>query len=121
MRLHHVAVIVSDLERSARFYEGVLSLVRDTRPDLGFPGIFYALGNGQQLHLMQIDNPYRETVRPDHGGRDLHFALTMNDLDSLIAKLDREGVLYTKSRSGRAAIFFRDPDGNAIEVVKGEA
>jgi len=118
MRLHHVAIIVSNLERSARFYEGVLGLARDLRPDLGFPGIFYSLGGGQQLHLMQIDNPYQQASRPAHGGRDLHFALTTGDLEGLIGRLDREGVQYTKSRSGRAAIFFRDPDGNAIEVVQ---
>lgn len=120
MRLHHVAIIVEDLERSARFYEGVLALARDPRPDLGFPGLFYALGGGQQLHLMQIDNPYHETARPLHGGRDLHFALVTGDLDGLIDRLDRESIQYTRSRSGRAAIFFRDPDGNAIEAIGGE-
>jgi len=121
MQLHHVAIIVSDMERSARFYEGVLGLVREPRPDLGFPGIFYALGGGQQLHLMQIDDPCQGYVKPDHGGRDRHFALATDDLGVLIERLDREGVQYTRSRSGRAAIFFRDPDGNAIEAVKREA
>lgn len=117
MRLHHVAIIVEDMERSARFYDGVLGLARDPRPDLGFPGIFYSLGNGQQLHLMQIDNPYEGNTRPAHGGLDLHFALATGDLDGLIERLDREAIEYTRSRSGRAAIFFRDPDGNAIEVI----
>lgn len=118
MQLHHVAIIVSDMERSARFYEGGLGLVRDPRPDLGFPGIFYALGGGQQLHLMQIDDPYRGCEKPTHGGRDFHVALSTPDLDGLTAMLEGEGIVYTRSRSGRAAIFFRDPDGNAIEVVK---
>lgn len=118
MRLHHVAVIVGDLERAAGFYEGVLGLVREARPDLGFPGIFYSLGEGQQLHLMQVANPYEDCVRPDHGGRDCHLALTTDALSALVSRLNREGVAHTRSKSGRNAIFFRDPDGNAIEVVQ---
>jgi len=118
MRLHHVAIIVGDLDRSSRFYEGVLGLRLDPRPDLGFPGFFYALGNGQQLHLMQIDDPYDGCEKPSHGGRDHHFALTTDNLESLIDRLDAQSIIYTKSRSGRAAIFFRDPDGNAIEVIQ---
>jgi len=118
MRLHHVAVIVDDLDRSAVFYEKMLGLKRDERPDLGFPGLFYSLGGGQQLHLMQIDDPYHGYEQPQHGGRDFHFALAMDDLSSLVFVLDQAGVGYTRSRSGRAAIFFRDPDGNAIEIVQ---
>ena len=118
MRLHHVAIIVSDLERSALFYEQVIGLERDVRPDLGFPGLFYGLGGGQQLHLMQIDDPCDGHLKPEHGGRDHHFALSIDSLDGLTSRLDEAGVLYTKSRSGRAAIFFRDPNGNAIEIVQ---
>ncbi len=117
MYLHHVTLIVSDLDRSIAFYEGVLGLIRESRPDLGFPGLFYSLGNGQQLHLMQIDYPYDGCERPAHGGRDYHFALAVDDLDSFTARLNEASIIYTRSRSGRAAIFFRDPDGNAIEVI----
>ncbi len=118
MHLHHVAVIVGDLDRASRFYEGVLGLKRDARPDLGFPGLFYSLGHGQQLHLMQIDDPCEACGRPSHGGRDYHFALASDDLESLMARLKEQSILYTRSRSGRAAIFFRDPDGNAVEVIQ---
>jgi len=118
MQLHHVAIIVSDLEASALFYESLLGLARDKRPDLGFPGLFYSLGGGQQLHLMQIENPYDGCDQPTHGGRDHHFALATQDLDSLLSRLNEAEVTYTKSRSGRAAVFFRDLDGNAIEVIQ---
>jgi len=118
MQLHHVTIIVSDLEIAARFYEDVLGLERERRPDLGFQGLFYALGDGQQLHLMQIENPYAGCKQPEHGGRDYHFALLTDDLEALIARLEGEGIDYSRSCSGRAAIFFRDPDGNAIEVVR---
>jgi glyoxylase I family protein len=118
MRLHHAGLIVSDLEAAAAFYEGVLGLCRDARPDLGFPGIFYALDGGAQLHLMQIANPYRGVALPAHGGRDRHLALAVPDLEAIRARLDAAGIDYTPSRSGRAALFCRDPDGNAIELCQ---
>jgi len=118
MRLHHVAVIVSNLDRSALFYEQLLGLEREPRPDLGFPGLFYGLGNGQQLHLMQIDDPCDGHLKPEHGGRDHHFALAVDALDRAVEKLEQADVTYTMSRSGRAALFCRDPDGNAIEIIQ---
>lgn len=118
MRLLHIALIVADLERSAGFYEGALGLARDPRPDLGFEGIFYRLGAGQQIHLMRLHDPYRDSERPAHGGRDNHLALAVDDLKALRARLDAAGIPYTESRSGRAAIFCRDPDGHAIELCQ---
>ncbi len=44
--------------------------------------------------------------------------MTVRDLDSLIADLEAAGVAYTLSRSGRRALFCRDPDGNALEFVE---
>ncbi len=45
------------------------------RPDLPYPGEWYELGGGQQLHLMKLPNPDAGSVRPEHGGRDHHLAL----------------------------------------------
>jgi len=118
MRLHHVALIVSDLEAAAAFYEGVLGLSRDMRPDLGFPGIFYALDGGGQIHLMRIDDPYTGCAMPAHGGRDRHLALAVTDLEAVRARLEDAGIAYTPSRSGRTALFCRDPDGNAVELFQ---
>ncbi len=118
MRLLHAAMIVSDLQRATDFYEGVLGLVRDVRPDLGFSGVFYALGGGQQLHLMHIPNPYAGCDLPEHGGRDRHLAFAVADVSLFAEKMTQAGMAFTRSRSGRAAIFCRDPDGNAIELCE---
>jgi glyoxylase I family protein len=55
---------------------------------------------------------------PEHGGRDRHFALNVLDLDQITAALASKGISYTLSRSGRRALFCRDPDGNAVELVE---
>lgn len=118
-RLHHVSVIVSDTERSLRFYRDLLGLrVDPTRPELGYPGAWLWIGE-LQIHLLELPNPDPVTDRPAHGGRDRHVALLIDDVDALAQRLDRAGIDYTRSRSGRRAVFFRDPDGNALELIEG--
>jgi glyoxylase I family protein len=53
-----------------------------------------------------------------HGGRDRHVALAVDDLAQLQARLDAAGIACTQSRSGRRALFCRDPDGNALEFIE---
>ena len=116
--LHHVSLVVEDSRRSLAFYQGVLGLAIDaTRPQLGFPGVWLRLGD-QQIHLLQLPNPDPQTGRPPHGGRDRHTAVAVNDLDGFIARLDGAGIPYTLSKSGRRALFCRDPDGNAWELIE---
>jgi glyoxylase I family protein len=116
-RLLHVSLLVSDLARSRAFYEGVLGLVPSPlRPDLGYPGVWYALGS-HEIHLLALPNPDPVHGRPEHGGRDRHVALAVDDLDALERRLREAGVAASRSRSGRAALFCRDPDGNALEFV----
>lgn len=118
LALHHVSLLVSDIDRARRFYEDVLALMPLDRPDLGFPGAWLALGEGQQLHLMELPDPDPKSGRPEHGGRDRHFALRVADLAPFIERLGQAGVAYTRSRSGRPSIFFRDLDGNAVELTE---
>jgi catechol 2,3-dioxygenase-like lactoylglutathione lyase family enzyme len=117
--LLHAGLLVSDLARARVFYESVLQLTRyPSRPELPYPGAWYDLGNGQQLHLMQLPNPDAASVRPEHGGRDRHIALGVSNMEALKSRLDAAGVKYTASKSGRAALFCRDPDLNTLEFVE---
>ena len=118
MDLHHVSLIVADTARALEFYQGVLGLEVDpSRPDMAFPGAWLRLGN-RQLHLLQLPNPDSADERPSHGGRDRHTALSVTDLDGFAGRLERGGIAYTRSSSGRRALFCRDPDGNAWELVE---
>ncbi len=115
--IHHVSFLVADLERSLAFYRDILALETDpARPDLGYPGAWLKTGN-QQLHLMQLPNPDPVDTRPAHVGRDRHAAFAVTAIDTVIERLERAGVPFTRSRSGRNALFFRDPDGNGVELV----
>lgn len=117
--LLHAGLLVSDLARARFFYESVLGLsVVPNRPDLPYPGEWYELGGGQQLHLMNLPNPDMASIRPEHGGRDRHIALGVKEVAALKSRLDTAGVKYTVSQSGRKALFCRDPDMNTLEFVE---
>jgi glyoxylase I family protein len=123
LAIHHVSLLVSDTQRALEFYCGVLGLEPDDgRPDMGFPGAWLQVG-AQQIHLIALADPCVPAAVARHGGRDRHVALQVTELDAIRSALLARGVEHTLSRSGRRALFCRDPDGNALELIEvpGEA
>ncbi len=116
MNIHHVSLIVSDLARSRRFYSEVLGLEEVDRPLSVFPGAWFACGT-QQIHLLVLENPDPVSDRPLHVGRDRHTAFHVASIDGFISILKQKRIDYTTSESGRKAVFFRDPDGNGLELI----
>jgi glyoxylase I family protein len=120
LKLHHVSVIVADAERSRAFYRDVFGLAEIARPELGYPGAWLQLGE-QQFHLLQLPAPGGDGTGAAHVGRDRHIAVLVEDLGLLAERLQAARVEFTRSRSGRAALFCRDPDGNGIECIEASA
>jgi catechol 2,3-dioxygenase-like lactoylglutathione lyase family enzyme len=108
-RLHHVNLLVDDLDAAHRFYGQVLGWRTADRPDFGFPGAWFDLGFGQ-LHLVVVDE-----MPPPSGA---HFAVEVDDLDDVMRALDAAGVAVSPGGgtpgAGRQA-FCQDPAGNLIE------
>ncbi|XP_059634807.1 glyoxylase I 4 [Cornus florida] len=118
--VHHVGILCENLERSLDFYQNVLGLkINEARPDdkLPYRGAWLWVGS-EMIHLMELPNPDPLTGRPEHGGRDRHTCVAIRDVSKLKARLDKAGIPYTLSRSGRPAIFTRDPDTNALEFTQ---
>ena len=116
--INHVSLLVADTRRALEFYHGLLGLPIDTsRPQLDFPGAWLKVGNGQ-IHLLELAEPGQQQSSLPHGGRDRHLAMDIADLDAVVQALEAAGVTYTRSRSGRRALFCRDPDGNALELIE---
>jgi len=113
----HASFLVADVQRSLVFYRDILQIKHNQdRPDFGFDGAWLDINDdGQQIHLMQLPNPDSSEGRPEHGGRDKHIALVVDDLEALATRLEQAEVVFSRSKSGRAAFFCRDPDGNAVE------
>ena len=116
--IDHCSLIVADTQKALEFYVGILDLEVDhCRPDLGYPGAWVWVAT-QQIHLLEVPNPDAENERPEHGGRDHHIAMQVSNLSVIIRRLEEAGVLYSKSKSGREALFCGDFDGNAIELLE---
>lgn len=113
----HASFLVTDVAASLVFYCDVLQLnLNEKRPNLAFEGAWIDIGSsGQQIHLMKLPNPDSKDGRPEHGGRDRHIALVVEDIAKLENRLTDANIEFTRSKSGRAAFFCRDPDGNALE------
>jgi glyoxylase I family protein len=115
--LHHVSLLVTDLDRSCDFYMRVLGMEEDkSRPDMAFSGMWLMVGK-QQIHLLSLDKAASGTAA-EHPGLDAHFALSVADIKIIADILTQEGVQFHNSKSGRKALFCRDPDGNGIEFVE---
>ena len=84
---------------------------------MNFDGLWLNVNQHQQIHLLLVDNP-DPLQRPEHGGRDRHAAFKVIDLDVVIKHLELNKITYTYSKSGRKALFFRDPDGNTLELME---
>lgn len=114
--IDHHSVIIADIGISRHFYVDILGLEENTsRPNMSFEGLWFKVGL-QAIHCLKLNNPDPVTDRPEHGGRDRHVCITGTNINELVDRLEQHYVDYTRSKSGRQAIFFRDPDGNAIEV-----
>lgn len=111
---HHIALVVSDLKKCVRFYETVLGLETIQRPDFGFPGHWFQVGETSQLHLMVMNETVAQTMR--------HIAIEVEDFSAAIKTLEAEGIQITegpgKRVDGSDYLFCKDPDGNLVEIVK---
>ena len=116
--IQHISFVISNLENSKIFYQSVLGLkIDNSRPDLSFDGIWFTINEMQQIHLLLVDN-YDSAERPEHGGRDRHAALKVKDLARIEQRLNENSVEFSMSKSGRDALFVRDPDGNTLELMQ---
>ena len=116
--IHHVSLIISELERSEYFYCTVLGLkIDESRPKMSSDGLWLTINDSQQIHLLLTDDPYKSVQRPKHAGLDRHVALKANNFSQIKLHLDQYEIPYTMSKSGREALFCHDPDNNTLEIL----
>lgn len=120
--VHHVTLVVEDLERSARFYRDVLGMRAAFRPDFGFPGLFFEAGN-TQIHLIPHSAWHANTAkRQEAEGPDAcHFAFEVDDAAIARSVLERHQVEVLRGPRQNAAgwvqLWIRDPDGYVLELL----
>lgn len=111
-RYLHATILVRDLERTRKFYKTVVGLKEIDRPRLNFPGTWFAIGD-QELHIVVKDNLQGDPAFSD----DRHIALGVANFDEVPKNLQSLGIPYRIGINPTLKqIFFRDPDGNLIEI-----
>ncbi|HLK66147.1 MAG TPA: VOC family protein [Bryobacteraceae bacterium] len=126
--LHHVAINVTDLERSRRFYRDVLGLQEIARPPFSFPGAWFQAGPSHHVHLI-VHSPATTRGLKPIDTRDIHFALRVPSFRDALASLQASGyrddapeddlmrmIVNRQATAGFPQIYILDPDHNVIEI-----
>ena len=111
-KLDHVSVIITDVERSRRFYRDLLGLREINSPrTFDFVVIWFEI-DGQQLHLLLKDQA--DTTSPRH------FALRVSDVAAARRYFQGLGIPTQETTliPGADRFFIHDPDGNRIEIIQ---
>ena len=119
-RIDHVVLTVADLERTIAFYQRVLGM---TAVSFGEGRRGLAFGD-QKLNLHQAGREFDPKARkPTPGAIDLCFTTDV-PLEEVTAHLRSESIEIEHgpvdkigARRALRSIYFRDPDGNLIEVA----
>ncbi|MFC7370960.1 VOC family protein [Fictibacillus iocasae] len=123
-RVHHVAVICSDYEKSKHFYVNVLGLepmnevYREERDsfklDLAVNGVY-------QIELFSFPNPPERPSYPEAAGL-RHLAFEVEDIEGCVRMMRKKGVIAepvrTDEHTGKRFTFLSDPDGTPIELYE---
>jgi len=120
-RIDHLVLTVFDVDRTLDFYRRVLGMEPITFAE-GRRGL--AFGR-QKLNLHQAGREFEpKALKPTPGAIDLCF-ITEGSLDEVIAHLRAQGVAIaagpvekTGALGPMMSVYFRDPDGNLVEVSR---
>ena len=123
-RIHHIAIICSDYEKSKDFYVNKLGLTilaevyraerKSYKLDLAVNGLY-------QIELFSFENPPARPSRPEAQGL-RHLAFEVDDIELEIGRLSDKGIVTEPIRidefTGKRFTFFADPDGLPLELYE---
>ncbi|MBW2057527.1 MAG: VOC family protein [Deltaproteobacteria bacterium] len=138
--IHHVGIIVNDLDKSLHFYQEVLGarfLYRaeaargEVEKEVGVPGAETRLAvlklGKDTIELVEYVNPkIRPGVLSAATVGTLHMAIEVDDIDAEVERLKGKGVEFNAApkvieegeNKGWVWTYFRDPDGCQLELVE---
>lgn len=122
-KVHHVAIICSDYQKSKDFYISILGgrIIQETyraernsyKLDLGIAD--------SQIELFSFPNPPQRLSGPEACGL-RHLAFEVDSIENTTQEITNKGIEVEKIRidalTNKKFTFFRDPDGLPIEIYE---
>ncbi len=113
---------VSDIDRAEQFYRDVMAL----RPIGKEPGrhVFFRVGSGVLL-LFRAERTRRSASLPPHGADgEIHICFTIapDEYETWKARIRESRIVVEKETEwpGGRSFYFRDPDGNLLELANAD-
>jgi glyoxylase I family protein len=123
-RIHHIAIICSDYQKSKHFYSEILGLkiilevCREARQSYKLD---LEVGNHYQIELFSFPDPPKRPSQPEAAGL-RHLAFEVDNIDEAVSHIHAAGVIVEPVRvdefTGKRFTFFADPDGLPIEFYE---
>lgn len=127
LQLHHVTLSAHDVDSTAQWYVDYLGFSMTDRFSLTRP-------DGRQIDVVRIARPglqlnisqFPDSVSPDRSTENQgwrHLAFEVEDVDRTYQQLRSQGVQFitepfTYDPPGYRVVFFRDPEGNILELYQ---
>ena len=123
-KVHHIAIIASNYQKSKHFYTEVLGLkiVREVyREARDSYKLDLAIGENYIIELFSFPNPPARPSRPEACGL-RHLAFEVEDVAAAKQNLESKGIEVEDIRidefTGKKFTFFADPDDLPIEFYE---
>ncbi len=123
-KVHHIAIICSDYQRSLDFYTRVLGLkvlAEHYRAERQSYKTDLALGDDYVVELFSFVAPPPRVSCPEAAGL-RHLAFEVDNIAEALLDLDAMGIEHEEVRidefTGKHFVFFQDPDGLPIEMYE---
>ena len=120
--VHHIAIIVSNIEKARDFYikklgfEAIRENYRKERDDWKLD---LRVDEHTELEIFAEKNPPKRVNRPEACGL-RHLAFRVASVEETVKELDEIGIecepIRTDTYTGKKMTFFFDPDGLPLEI-----
>lgn len=120
--VHHIAIIVSNIEKAREFYikklgfEAIRENYRKERDDWKLD---LRVDEHTELEIFAEKNPPKRVDRPEACGL-RHLAFRVASVEETVKELDEIGIecepIRTDTYTGEKMTFFFDPDGLPLEI-----
>lgn len=123
-KIHHIAIICSNYEKSKEFYTQILGLTPKNevyREERNSYKLDLEVNGHYQIELFSFPNPPERPSFPEAVGL-RHLAFEVDNMDIAVSKLKMKGIEIEAIRvdefTNKKYTFFSDPDGLPIELYE---